>query len=124
MPGDHSVQLAYSIPTAIGNGSANLHLSKTGEPLFAQHCDEGGEEGSGQTGVKDGLDVDSSGIGAIPLRKSGVGAGGHLPKRGACDNLKEGVTHLGVIRLELALNVDDESGRDSREQTGLFPRKD
>ena len=38
-----------------------------------------------------------------------------LLKRGAYDNLKEGLAHLGVIGPELALNVDDESGCDSRE---------
>ena len=49
MPGDHPVHLALTMPTAINNGPAHLHLGVTVEPLLAQHGDERGEEGSCQT---------------------------------------------------------------------------
>ena len=58
VPGGHSVHLALSIPTAIDNGSTHLNQGITVEPLLAQHCDEGGEEGGRQTRIKDGLDAD------------------------------------------------------------------
>lgn len=54
--------------------------------------------------------MDYGGIGAIPLGKRGVSAGWDLPKRGTCDNLEKIVAHLSEIRLEVALNVDNESG--------------
>ena len=53
VPGDHSVQSEDSIPTAIGDGSAHLHLGKPVEPLLTQGCNECSEEGGSQTGVKD-----------------------------------------------------------------------
>ena len=67
------------MPTVINNGSAHFDLSVTIEPLLAQRDDERGEEGSGQAGVEDGLDVDDSRIGAGPLRNSGIFTGGGVP---------------------------------------------
>lgn len=60
VPGSHSDNFALLMPTAIDNTYV--------EPLLAQHC----EEGSGQTRVKDGLDVDDGGTGAIPLRERDI----------------------------------------------------
>ena len=65
--------------------------------------------------------MDDGGIGTGPLWEHGLRASGNFPERGTGDNCKEGVAHLGVVRLELALDVDDESGCDCREQTSLFP---
>ena len=111
------------MPTAIDNGSTHLNLSVTIEPLLAQHGDKRGEEGSSQTAVKDGLDADDNGIGAGPFGKSGIGASWHSPKLDAGDKLEKIVAHLLVIRLEVLLNVDNESGCDCREQTGLYPQE-
>ena len=119
VPGDHSVHLALSMSTTVNDRSTHLHLGISVKPLFAQHGYERGEEGSGQTRVKDSIDVDSSGIGASPLREGGCGTGWMVPKRGVGDDHKELIAHSLVIRLKTALNVDDESGCDRGEQTGL-----
>ena len=123
MPGDHSIHLSLPIPTTINNGSAHLHLGVTVEPLLAQHGDECGEEGSGQTRVKNGLDMDDGGIWTIPLGESGISTTWDVPKRGTGNDLEESIIHFLVIRLEVALHVDNESGCDSGEQTGLSPEK-
>lgn len=62
-------------------------------------------------------------IGTIPLRESSSWASGNLTKLGAGDNGKEGIAHLGKIRLKLALDIDNESGCDRREKTCLSPGK-
>jgi len=67
------------MPPAIDNGSAHLDLSVPIESLLSQHGDERGEEGSGQAGVEDGLEVDDSVIGAGPMRDGGVFTGGGVP---------------------------------------------
>jgi len=58
--------------TTINNGSTHLDLSVTVEPLLVQNCDERGEEGSGQGGVKDGLDVYNGGTRVSPLSPVGT----------------------------------------------------
>jgi len=65
--------------------------------------------------------MDDGAVGAVPLWKGGVETSWNVPKRGTGDNLEERVVHFLKIRFELALNVDDESGCDRGEQTGLFP---
>jgi len=67
--------------TAIDDGCTYLDLSVTVEPLLSQHDDGRGGEGSSQAGVKDGLNVDDSRIGASPLRDSGIVTGWDVPKR-------------------------------------------
>jgi len=109
--------------TAVDNGSTHLELGITVEPLLAQHGDERGEEGSGQARVKNGLDVDDGGIGAIPLRESGIVASWDVPKRRTGDNLEELVVYFLEIRFELALKINNESGCDCGKQTGLLSRK-
>ena len=121
MPGGHSDRFADSIPTAIDDGSPDLHLGKPVEPLLAQRCDECGEEGSSQAGVEDGLDVDDGRIRTSPFRESSLRASGNFAERYTGNDCEESVAHLCVIGLELALDVDDESGCNRREQTGLSP---
>ena len=123
MPGDHSTHLALSMPTAINNRSAHLHLGITVEPLLAQHGEECGKEGSGQTRVKDGLDMDNGGIKIWDLRESGSVTSWGIPERNIGDDCEEGVAHLYIVRVEVALDVDNESRCDRREQTGLPPEK-
>ena len=127
VPGVHSIHLALSISTAVNDRSTRLRLGITFEPLFAHHRDERGKKGSGQTRVKRGLDTDSVGTRTRPWRRGGSGTSCGMPaKRGVGVvgyNLEETVVQLRVIRLEIGLKKDDESGRDGGEQTGLFPRK-
>ena len=110
---------------AIDNRSAHINLRVTIEPLLAQHGDKRGEEGSSQTRIKDRLDVDdSTTIEATPSSESGSGsgAGWNVPNRDTGYD-HEVVAQLCVIRLKVALNVDDESGCNCGEQTGLYPQK-
>ena len=123
MPGDHPVHLALPTPTAVNDRSTRLHLGITVEPLLAQGGDKCGEEGSGQTCIKDGLDFDNGGIRTSPLWESGSGTSWGMPKRDVGNNLEEAVAQLCVIRLEIALNVDNENGCNYGEQTGLFPQE-
>ena len=112
------------MPTAIDNGSTHIILRITIEPLLPQHGDECGEEGSSQTRVKNGLNVDDSGIDVTRWSEGGsdIGGGWSVLKRSFGDNHEEVVAHLCVIRLEVALNVDNESGRNCGEQTSLYPQ--
>ena len=123
MPGDHSVHLALSMATAINNRSVHLDLCITIEPLLPHHGGGSGEEGGGQTRVKDGLDVDNGGIRAIPFRELGVVASRDIPKRDTGRNLEEFIAKFLVIRFELCLDVNDEGGCDCGEQAGLCSRK-
>lgn len=106
--------------TAFNYGTA-LHRGTAVQPLFPQYGDEGGKEGSRQTRVEYSFDANNGGIGAIPLRECSIGTSWDVPKRGTGDNLEEGMIHFLVIWFEFALNVDDESGCDRREQTSLSP---
>ena len=110
---------------AIDNGSAHIDLRVTIEPLLAQHGDKRGEEGSNQTRIKGGRDVDDSRIGATPSSESGSGSGvgWNVPNRDIGHDHKEVVAQLCAIRLKVALNVDDEGGCNCGEQTGLYPQK-
>ena len=83
----------------IDDGSTHLHLGITVKPLFSQHGDERGEEGSGQTGVEDGLDVDDGGIGTTPLRKIDSGTIWDISNTGVGDDLEEVETQFRKIRL-------------------------
>ena len=123
MPGDHPVHLTLSVSTAINYRPTHLRLGVTVEPLLTQHGDKRSEKGGSQTGIKDGFNVDDSRIGAIPLRQNGVEVGWGVAERDVGDNGKHGVAGLGEIRLELALDIDNEGGRDGGEQTSLFPQK-
>ena len=109
MPGDHPVYLALAVPTAIDDRPAQLVLGVTVEPLLSQHGDERREEGSCQTRVKDGLDVDDGGIGASPLRENVAEVSWGLSKGNVGDDGKNGIAELRVIRLEGTLHIDNES---------------
>ena len=65
--------------------------------------------------------MDDGTIGALPFRESGICTSGDVPKRGTGDDLEERVVHFFEIRLKFTLDIDDESGRDCGEQTGLLP---
>jgi len=59
MQGDHSIHLVLSILTVVRDGSTYLKLTGFVEVLFTLCGNKHGcsEEGSSQTGVKDGLEV-------------------------------------------------------------------
>ena len=63
--------------------------------------------------------MDDGGIGAAPLRKSGSITSWGIPKRDVGDNLEEVVAQFRKVRLEVVLDVDDESRCDCGEQTRL-----
>ena len=63
------------------------------------------------------------GIRAVPSRKRGSGFIIDTLKRGIGDDLEDGVAHFLIIRFELFLEVDNETGCDGREQTSLLPQK-
>ena len=116
MPGFQSVHLAPSISTAVNERSTHLRLGITFEPLFAQHREERSKKGGGQTGVKRGLDTDSVGTRTSPLREGGKGTSLDMRGVGVVGyDLEETIAQLGVIRLEVGLNSDNESGCDRRE---------
>ena len=121
MPGVHSVHLALSISTAVNDGPTLLYLGITVEPLFSQHGNECGKEGSGQTSVERSSNMDSIGARSGPLREGGSGTGQGVPKRDVGDNHEELIAHSLDIRLKTGLNGDDESGCDNGEQTSLSP---
>lgn len=99
------------------------HLGITVESVSAHHDREYCEKGNGQTRVKNGLDVEKVRIRTSPLRESGSGTSWGIPKLGVGDNLEETIVQSSVIWLEIALDIDNESGCDHIEQTGLFPRE-
>ena len=65
--------------------------------------------------------MDDGGIRTTPSGKSGIGACRNLTELCAGNNGEEGVAHLGVVGLKLALDIDNECGCDRGEQTGLSP---
>ena len=50
--GDHPVHLPLSVAAAIDNESAHSDLGVKVEPSLARYCNECGEKGGGQTGVR------------------------------------------------------------------------
>ena len=111
MPGAHPFNLALPISTTFGKRSTALGI--TAEPLLAERGDECSEEGDGQTREKDCLDMDNDGIGASPygLVRGNAEVGCFLKSRIGNEH-EDGVVQLGVIRLQLSLNGEDETGRD------------
>ena len=123
MPSDDSVHLPLSMPAAVHRRSTHLDPFIKIEPLLAQHGKESSEEGSGQTRVKDGLNVDGGGIWAGPFGELDIITGLDNPKCDAGGNRKELIAKFLVILLEVRLNSYDEGRCDRREQTGLCSQK-
>ena len=89
------------------------------QPLLSKHRKEGGEEGSSEACVKDGLDLNDRVWGAVPLWE-----GGSIVSKGGIIDLVNKDTEEGdgvIVRVgsELGLDIDDECGGDGREQTSL-----
>jgi len=119
VPGDDTVELALSILAAFDGIPSQVGRCISVQPLLSKHREEGGEEGSSETCVKDRLDLDDRMWGAGPLRegRSVVSKGGIVDLEDKDAEESGGL----VVRIgsELRLDVDDECGCDRREQTGL-----
>ena len=123
VPGDHPVHLAQSVPITINDRSTHLRVGVTVEPLFSQHGDERGKKSGTQTCIKDRFNVDNGRIGTSPLGQNEMEVGWRVAEGDVGDNRKYNVARLGEIRLELALDVDNESGCYCREQASLFSQE-
>jgi hypothetical protein len=88
--------------------------------LLAEHSQEGGEEGSSETGEEDGLNLDHRGRRSGPLWK-----GGDIIAEGRVVDLVDEDSEEGggfVVRVgsQLRINLNDKGGSDSGEQTSLI----
>ena len=115
VPRDNPVELALSILTAFDGRPSQVGRLILVQPLLAEHGKEGGEKGSSETRVENGLDLDY-----------GVGRAGPLwegrsvvSERGVVDlvdeDAEEGDSLVTRVGLELGLDVDDECGGDCGE---------
>ena len=90
------------------------------QPLLAQHRDKCGQQRHEQTCIQKVRGCDDFCGGAIPHRgSSGVFVRNNGSVEAEEDRSEVGFGPFGRIRLEFRLDVDDEGGADSREQTGL-----
>ena len=71
VPRDDPIQFPLSILAAFDGSPPHVGRRISVQPLFAEHCKEGREKGSGETGVEDGLDLDYRVRRACPLREGG-----------------------------------------------------
>ena len=58
IPRDDAVELALPVLAAFDSSTSQVGRCVSIQPLLSEHCEEGGEEGSGETCVKDGLHLD------------------------------------------------------------------
>jgi hypothetical protein len=83
--------------------------------LLAEHRQKGGEEGSGKASEKDGLDLDKRLRRSVPLWESG----NVVSERGVIDfvdkDAEEGSSFVAGVRLQLGIDLNDESGGDGGE---------
>ena len=68
VPGNDAVQLPLSVLAAFNDRPPHIDGGVSVQPLFSEHCEEGGEERSGEACVKDGLYLDDCVWGTEPLR--------------------------------------------------------
>ena len=90
------------------------------QPLLPQHRDECGQQRDKKTRVQESSGCDNLPGGALLDKWD---SGGFVWDRGVVegeeDCTKEGCGLVVGIGLKLRVNIDDESGTDSREQAGL-----
>ena len=67
MPGLQSYEFALTIDATVLRGTLLLDISVVTEPLFAQHCAEGGKQASSKACVEKALNPDDHGIRAGEL---------------------------------------------------------
>ena len=115
VPGDDAIEFALSILAAFDDSPSHVGGSVSIQPLLAEHREKGGEEGSSEACIKDGLDLDDWMRWAGPL-----GNGGSVVTKGGVVNLvdedsEEGSSLLACVRPELGLDINDEGRSNSRE---------
>ena len=115
IPSDDPVELALSILAAFYGRPSHVGRRISVQPLFAEHCKEGREKGSGETGVEDGLDLDYRVRRAGPLCEGGsvVSAGGIVDL--VDEDTEESGSLVTRVGLELRLDIKDESRCDGGE---------
>jgi len=119
IPCDDAVEFLLSILTALDGRPSHVDRGVSVQPLLAKHGEEGGEDRRGEAGVQHRLDLDDPVRRARPLwergdisTESGVV---YLVNQDA-----EEVVRLVVgVLLEVGIDLDDECGCHSGEQTGL-----
>ena len=115
VPRDDPIQFPLSSLATFDGGSSHISRRISVQPLFAEHCKEGREKGSGETGVEDGLDLDYRVRRAGPLWEGGsvVSEGGIVDL--VDEDTEESGSLVTRVGLELRLDIKDESRCDGGE---------
>ena len=120
-PHDDTVEFPLSVLATFNGSPSHIGRRVSVQPLLAKHRKEGREKCSGETGVKDGLDLDYRARRACPLWEGGS----VVSEGGVVDLVDEDTEESGGlitrVGLELRLDVDDEGRSDGGEQTSLWP---
>ena len=120
IPCNDPVQFSLSVLATFDRGPSHLGRLIAVQPLLAEHCQEGGEERSGETGEQNGLDLNYRLGGPGPLRKSGRVVSERRVVNLVDEDSEEGGSLVACVGLQLGVDLDDERGGDSREQTSLM----
>ena len=112
IPRVHAPELSLSVAASLDGRSPYVRRVVTVQPLLAEHCQQGGEEGSSKACKEEGLDMDHRGGRAVPLWRSW-----NIISEGGIINLvdKDAEERRGFvarIRLQLGVDLDDECGGD------------
>ena len=123
VPRNDPIEFALSILATFDGSPPHVGRLIPVQPLLAEHRQEGGEKRSGETRVQDGLDLNYHMGRASPLWE-----GRRVVSEGSVVDLvdedaEEGGSLVTRVGLELGLDVEDECGGDSGEQTSLRPRQ-
>jgi hypothetical protein len=114
-----SIALALTVSATLDHRPARMPQVPV-EPLFAQHCDERGEQRDQETRVHQSGDRDDLGGGVF---LGGWNGGGFVRDsrliEGEEDCAEESGGLLVRIGLQARVDVDDEGGTDGREQARL-----
>ena len=102
-------------------GPSNVSRRVPVQPLFPEHCKEGGEERGGETHEEDHLDLDNRVGRARPLWYRGrvISEGGVVDF--VYKDAKKGSSLVVRVGLEVGVNFDNECGGYCGEQTSLLP---
>ena len=118
MPADNTVE--FPLPTLATFDGSPAHVGEcvSVQPLFAEHREESGEERNGEAGIQHGLNLDDRAWRTRPLRD-----GRNSVKSGVVHHVDDDAEESGGfftwILLELGVDLDNEGGSDSGEQTSL-----
>jgi len=119
MPGDDAVELPLPILAAFDGGSSHVSRGESVQPLLAEHCEESGEERSGETCVEEGLDLDDRAWGARPLWNCRNATTESSTVHCVNNNAKKSGGLFVRVWLEFGVDLDNERGGYGGEQTSL-----